>query len=190
MTRRRVLLETAAVLLMGLLGTAALDAQTPTDGGRGTTPLSPVVIVGARVMVESSASLDATGLDFGALVPGAERVVPPAATAGAAASGTPGLIAVDFNGARMTVSIPPAITLVGPGGRMVAALSCAHADVANALSPTRFDCAQGCAFTRTTDAHGRRFVFVGGTLPSAETARKTAGQYTGSVTVTATYTTT
>lgn len=169
----RSLLRVLLAVAFAPLVPAALAAQT-------------TVGVTMTAFVEGSTTMHATYLLFGDVVPGEGVTVAASPTGG---SGTPGQIMVDSRATQVNVAVPSEMTLLGPGGAIRARLECAYATRADALTVTPFDCGRGFDFQPGNAPGAPHVIFVGGSIGPSETAAKLAGAYTGTVTVTATYST-
>lgn len=160
------------VLALLIAAAPSLRAQTS------TAPISVTAKVQSAVTLSGMVPLD-----FGAgIVPGSPATV-------TAANG--GKIMVSYN-VNTQVSLPNTVTLTRTGGGSVAVtLNCAQASTGTAPSPTAFatDCATGYGATLVGNARTDWWVYLGGTIAGAATASVPAGNYAGSATVTATYTT-
>lgn len=135
----------------------------------------------AVASVSASATITTTQLDFAVVTAGVDKSIPPRA---GLTDGSAGTATVTFNTSQVTVAIPPVMTLTGPGATMVASLSCAWGSSPRATTTTAFPCAAGQAFTSAV-APAQGFVYVGGTISAAESSGKPAGNYAGSVVITA-----
>lgn len=140
--------------------------------------------IGVTAKVQSAVTLSGmVPLDFGAgIVPGSPATV-------TAANG--GKIMVSYN-VNTQLSLPNAVTLTRSGGGSVSVtLSCAQASTGTNPSPTPFatDCATGYGATLVGNARTDWWLYLGGSIAGAATASVPAGNYAGSATVTATYTT-
>ena len=140
--------------------------------------------LGVMAKVQSAVTLSGmVPLDFGAgIVPGTPATI-------TAANG--GKIMASYN-VSTQLSLPNTVTLTrAGGGSILVTLSCAHAATGTSPAPTPFaaDCATGYGATLIGNARTDWWLYVGGGITGAATASVPAGIYTGSATVTATYTT-
>ncbi|HEY0994495.1 MAG TPA: hypothetical protein VGD77_00760 [Gemmatimonadaceae bacterium] len=138
----------------------------------------------ATAQLAASATVTTTQLDFATITPGVTKSIAPQA---GLADGIAGTAAVVFNTSQVTVAVPAAMTLTGPGATMQATLACAWAAASGATSTTPFTCTTGQVFTNASAGQGQGYVYVGGSIAAAESTAKPAGTYNGAVTVTATY---
>lgn len=151
-----------------LLAPAALGAQTATG----------TVSANATVKTAVSFGTALQSLDFGPVVPGgADVVIAPA---------NGGKIALSYNtSATVTVGT---LSMTGPNGATISpTLACAQDASSAAAAPATFAC--GTGYTPALGATAATWHFyIGGTITGASTTTLPAGAYTGSVTLTATYT--
>ena len=138
----------------------------------------------ATATLAGSATVSTTQLDFATITPGVTKTIAPQA---GLADGVAGTATVVFNTSQVTVAVPAAMTLTGPGATMQATLACAWAAAAGATSTTPFTCTTGQVFTNATTGQAQGHVYVGGSIVAAESTAKPSGTYTGSVVVTASY---
>lgn len=123
-----------------------------------------------------------TNLDFGApITPGTGATV-------TAANG--GKIMVSYNTPTTVTVAGTALNRAG-GGSLAVTYSCAQAATGTATTPTAFagTCAAGYTTSLFGNARTDHWLYVGGDIAAAATTTAPAGNYTGTVTFTATYTT-
>ena len=161
------------------LALALLIAFTPTLAAQTST--API---GVTAKVQSAVTLSGmVPLDFGpGIVPGTPATV-------TAANG--GRIMASYN-VNTQLSFPNTVTLTrAGGGSILVTLSCAQAPTGTSPAPTPFaaDCATGFGATLVGNARTDWWLYLGGAIAGAATASVPAGIYTGSATLTATYTT-
>jgi hypothetical protein len=157
------------LLLVGalLVAPAVLRAQPATGNIDATATVSSVVVFS-----------NATGLDFGpAIAPGGSSTVLPGSGSGS--------IELSYNVAPL-VSAPASVVLTNGGGATMSMTTLCGHDISNTgATITTFTCTTPAAapFVNTATSH---WFFVGGslTVPAAQPA----GVYTGTVVLTATYT--
>ena len=149
-----------------LLAPAALSAQTATGTVAATATVKTAVSFGTP-----------TDLAFGDITPNVAKTIAPA---------DGGKISLSYNtSATVTVGT---LTMSGPNSQTFApTLACAQDAAANAAAPTIFTCASGYTPALSGGAATWHF-YIGGTVPAAASQNLPAGSYTGSVTLTATYT--
>ena len=140
--------------------------------------------IGVSAKVQSAVTLSGmVPLDFGAgIVPGTPATV-------TAANG--GRIMASYN-VNTQLSFPNTVTLTrAGGGSVLVTLRCAQAPTSTSPTPTAFaaDCATGFGATLIGNARTDWWLYLGGDIAGAATASVPAGIYTGSATLTATYTT-
>lgn len=147
---------------------AAASAQTAT--------------INVSATVQSAVSFSNTSdLSFGAAItPGSGATVTPA------------------NGGKSMVSynVPTTVTVAGTaltngGASLAVTYSCAQAATGTAAAPTAFPgtCAAGYTTALSGNALTDHWIYVGGDIAAAATTSAPAGIYSGTVTLTATYTT-
>jgi spore coat protein U-like protein len=138
--------------------------------------------INATAIVQSAVTFSNTAnLDFGAaIVPGSGATVTPA------------------NGGKAMVSynVPTTITVAGTalssgGASLPVTYSCAQASTGTNPTPTAFSgsCAGGFTTALSGAAQTSHWIYIGGAILAASTTSAPAGTYTGTVTLTATYTT-
>lgn len=144
---------------------------------------SQTATINATAKIQSAVTFsNPTNLDFGAAItPGTGATVTPA------------------NGGKIMASYntPTTITVAGTalnragGGSLAVTYSCAQAATGTATTPTAFagTCAAGYTTTLTGNARTDHWLYVGGDIAAAATTTAPAGNYTGTITFTATYTT-
>jgi hypothetical protein len=145
---------------------------------------SPVsATINAIAKVQSSVAFsNPTDLDFGApITPGTGATV-------TAANG--GKIMVSYNTPTTVTVAGTALNRAG-GGSLPVTYSCAQAATGTATTPTAFagTCAAGYTTALTGSARTDHWLYVGGDIAAGATTTAPAGNYTGTVTFTATFTT-
>lgn len=144
---------------------------------------SQTATVNALARVQSSVAFsNPSDLDFGAPI-----------TPGTAASVTPA------NGGKIMVSYntPTTVTVAGTalnragGGSLAVTYSCAQAATGTSATPTAFagTCAAGYTTALSGNARTDHWLYVGGDIAAGATTAAPAGNYVGTVTFTATFTT-
>jgi hypothetical protein len=163
---RKIALAIAAVVALP----AFASAQTAT------------ATINATAIVQSAVTFSNTAnLDFGtAITPGSGATVTPA------------------NGGKAMVSynVPTTITVAGTAlasgsASLPVTYSCAQATTGNSATPTAFSgsCAGGFTTALSGAAQTSHWIYIGGAIAAASTTAAPAGTYSGTVTLTATYTT-
>lgn len=155
-------------LVAALAVPAILSAQSATGS------------VNVNATVQSAVSFGTqTAADFGIVTPNVASTVTPGGTGS-------GVIPISFN-TNFTVTAPASVSLANAGGQTIAVTSACAQDANGAsATPTSFVCATGYNRAGVTTA-GTHYLFVGGTIPAAQTATAPAGVYSGSLTFTATF---
>lgn len=163
------------VRLLPMLALVALPGALAAQSATGT--------VSAVAKVQSAVTfLGATSnLNLGTITPGTAVNIAP----GAAGSG---VIGVQYNTpATITVGT---LSLAGPGGATLpVAVSCAQASTSTSTTPTTFACGTGYSTTLAVNAATTWYIYLGGSIAAGATSAAPAGDYTGSVTLTATFST-
>lgn len=164
-----------SVRLIAILAFVAMPGALAAQSATGT--------VGAVATVQSAVTFLAatSSLDFGTITPGTAVNIAPGATGS-------GIIGVQYNTpATITVGT---LSLTGPGSvTLPTTLSCAQASTATSTTPTSFTCGSGYVTTLAANAASTWYIYLGGTIAAAATSTAPAGDYTGSVTLTATFST-
>ena len=139
-------------------------------------------MINVSATVQSAVSFSNTSdFSFGtAITPGTGATVTPA------------------NGGKSMISynVPTTVSVSGTaldngGASLPVAYSCAQATTGTSATPTAFPgtCAAGYTTSLSGNALTDHWVYVGGAISAASTTSAPAGIYTGTVTLTATYTT-
>ena len=159
--------KTALVLAALLAVPAVASAQTAT--------------INVSATVQSAVSFsNTTDFSFGAAItPGTGATVTPA---------NGGKSMVSFN-VPTTVSVS-GTALANGGSSLPVTYSCAHDAIGTSATPTAFagSCAAGYTTALSGNALTSHWIYVGGAIAAASTTSAPAGIYTGTVTLTATYT--
>lgn len=140
--------------------------------------------INAVARVQSSVAFsNPTNLDFGAPI-----------TPGTAASVTPangGRIMVSYNTPTTVTVAGTALAHSGSGATLPVTYSCAQAATGTATTPTAFagTCAAGYTTALSGNARTDHWLYVGGDIAAGATTTAPAGNYQGTVTFTATFTT-
>ena len=154
-------------LVAALAVPAILSAQSATGS------------VNVNATVQSAVSFGTqTAADFGIVTPNVAATVTPGGTGG-------GLIPISFN-TNFTVTAPATVSLLNGAASITVTSACAEDANGASATPTSFVCATGYNRAGVTTA-GTHYLFVGGTIPAAQTATAPAGVYSGSLTFTATF---
>ncbi|HEX9950501.1 MAG TPA: DUF4402 domain-containing protein [Rubricoccaceae bacterium] len=154
-------------LLLGALALlpAAASAQTETGSFAVTASVESVVAFSSP-----------SPLEFGSIVPGTPTTIAPAAG---------GSIMLSYNvPATVTVS---ASALTNGVITLPVTYACAQDADAAAEEPTTFTCGTGYAATLVSNAPPTRWFYVGGSIADSGTALAPAGDYAGTVTLTASF---
>ena len=138
--------------------------------------------VNVNATVQSAVSFGTqTSANFGIVTPNVAATVTP----GGVGSGR---IPVSYN-TDFTVTAPASVTLnhASVAASITVTSACAEDSNGASATPTAFTCATGYSRSGVTGA-GTHYLFVGGSIPAAQTATAPAGAYSGSLTFTATFT--
>lgn len=137
----------------------------------------------ASAKVQSAVTFsNPSALNFGTSTPGAAVTVAPASGA---------KIMVTYNVPTSITVAGTALTWSGGSASIPVSYSCASASTGTAASPAAFSgtCAAGYTTGLTGAARTDWWIYVGGAIASGATTTLPAGDYTGTITVTGTYTT-
>ena len=154
-----------------VLAPAVASAQTATQA------------INTTVTVKSAVSFASpSDLNFGSAIPGAIAGVSEKGVT--TTGGTVGSVVLYANQA---VSVTAAYTsLTGPGTALTATPACGYNSTSTASSATTFTCATGFSSPAAGTGVGGYYVFLGGSVSLP--AGQQAGAYSGTATVTGTYT--
>jgi hypothetical protein len=156
-----------------LFAIAAMPAALMGQSASGT--------VAATATVQSAVAFQTPvrNLDLGIMTPGAAVTITPA---------NGGVIGIQYN-TPATVTVGT-LLMTGPGGATFSpTLSCAQAGTSNAANPAAFTCGTGYVTALATNAASTWYTYVGATVSAGATTSAPAGDYTGTVTLTATFST-
>ena len=137
--------------------------------------------VAATATVQSAVAFQTPvrNLDLGVMTPGAAVTITPA---------NGGVVGIQYN-TPATVTVGT-LLMTGPGGATFSpTLSCAQAGTSNAAAPAAFTCGTGYMTTLAANAASTWYTYIGASLAAGVTTSAPAGEYTGTVTLTATFST-
>jgi hypothetical protein len=155
-----------------LLAPAVAVAQSPATA-----------TIATSATVKSAVSFaSAVDLDFGAAIPGTSAGVTEQGSS--TTGGTVGSVVLNANQAVLVTAAYS--TLTGPGAALTPTAACGWNSTATASSATTFACATGYSSPAAGTGTGYS-IFLGGSI--ALPAGQVAGVYTGTATLTGTYTT-
>jgi hypothetical protein len=167
------------MMKLHVLALAALAALPAVASAQTQTATINVV-----AKVQSSVSFsNTTNLDFGA------AITPGTAATVTAANG--GKVMVSYNTPTTVTVAGTALTHSASAATIPVTYSCAQATTGTATTPTAFagTCAAGYTTALNGNARTTHWIYLGGDIAASATTTAPAGNYAGTATFTATYTT-